>query len=232
MQDENFEIRDLRNQDWLWTSKNLLFHKDIDEKMYKVYSGLAAFANNQTQQAFPSIMTLVQKLHMGRNTVIRALQALEKGLFISVKKNKGTHNIYSLLEISDTSDAVPAEKTLQNTPVEIKVKPVDKTKNFFKGIQDLRDKTASKEGENTRLFLLNLTTKYPQASKGVIWEEIKKFERYWTEKNSTGTKERWQKETTFEVDRRLVTWFNKKNEFKKVDVISKFQAGKAMAIKK
>ena len=93
MPEENFEVRDLRNQEWLWTSKNLLFHKKIDEKMYKVYSGLAAFANNQTQQAFPSIQTLMQKLHMGRNTIIRALQKLEQGVFISVKRENGRNNI-------------------------------------------------------------------------------------------------------------------------------------------
>lgn len=224
MPDENFEIRDLRHQEWLWTSKNLLFHKSIDEKMYKVYSGLAAFANNNTQKAFPSILTLMQKLHMGRNTVIRALQQLEKGLFISVEREPGKSNVYSLLEVKEDSG--------KTERIKVDVIPENSTQAFFKGIRDLKNQIKSPEAENARAFLIRLKEKYPMASKEVIWKEIQKFESYWTEKNSTGTKERWQKQTVFEVDRRLVTWFIKKDEFKRVEIIGKFQAGKAMAIKK
>lgn len=48
------------------------------------------------------------------------------------------------------------------------------------------------------------------SSKGVdekiAREEVLKFISYWTELNSTGKKMRWEKEKTFEVKRRLVTW--------------------------
>lgn len=47
------------------------------------------------------------------------------------------------------------------------------------------------------------------ADESAITQEIAKFISYWTEKNSTGTKQRWQMEKTFEVRRRLVTWFGK-----------------------
>lgn len=43
--------------------------------------------------------------------------------------------------------------------------------------------------------------------------EILKFKSYWTEKNSTGTKTRWQLEKTFEVKKRLSTWFGKARDF-------------------
>ena len=36
--------------------------------------------------------------------------------------------------------------------------------------------------------------------------ERKKFYNYWTEKNKSGTKERWELEKTFDVDRRFATW--------------------------
>lgn len=99
IQTDTIEIRDLRQQDWLWTSKALLFSENIDGNTYKVYSGLAAYSDNKTQEAFPSIPTLARKLHMGRNTVIRALQKLEEAGFISVERQLGQHNIYSLLKI-------------------------------------------------------------------------------------------------------------------------------------
>ncbi len=38
--------------------------------------------------------------------------------------------------------------------------------------------------------------------------EILKFRNYWTELSRTGKKQRWEMEKTFEVDRRLQTWFS------------------------
>ena len=46
-------------------------------------------------------------------------------------------------------------------------------------------------------------------SEPVAREEVLKFISYWTELNSTGKKMRWEKEKTFEVKRRLVTWMGK-----------------------
>jgi hypothetical protein len=37
-------------------------------------------------------------------------------------------------------------------------------------------------------------------------DERKKFFNYWTEKNKSGTKERWELEKTFEVEKRFATW--------------------------
>lgn len=54
--------------------------------------------------------------------------------------------------------------------------------------------------------------KYWIEEKGVPLEiaraEFEKFCAYWTEKNKSGTKERWQLQSTFEVRRRLATWFS------------------------
>lgn len=211
---QTFEVRDLRQQDWVWTSKTFLFHPQVDEKMYKVYCGLAAYADNTTQQSYPGIDTLKDKLHMGRSTIIRAILLLEKKNFIEVERKLGEHNIYTLL-----NDGVPhidtPEDPQQDTPAEI-------TANFFKGIDDLRNKTESEEAIKTREFLCGLKEKYPGAEKSIIWSEIQKFERYWTELNSTGKKMKWQKQDTFQVDRRLVTWFAKKDQFKnKVEINNK-----------
>lgn len=48
--------------------------------------------------------------------------------------------------------------------------------------------------------------------------EIDKFVDYWTEPNPSGTKVRWQLEKTFDVKRRLKTWFNNFEKFNKNDV--------------
>lgn len=120
-----------------------------------------------------------------------------------------------LSEVRDTIDNIQVIDNIQKT----ENAPSILTKTFFKGVQDLRrsqnDKipVGSEEGKITQKFLKELQEKYPEAPKNVIWGEIQKFERYWTEKNKTGKKELWEMQKTFEVDRRLVTWFGRVKGF-------------------
>ena len=46
-------------------------------------------------------------------------------------------------------------------------------------------------------------------------QEVKKFVSYWTELNGSGKKQRWQMQKTFEVQKRLATWFGKVGSFNK-----------------
>ena len=45
--------------------------------------------------------------------------------------------------------------------------------------------------------------------KAVFWAQVKEFCAYWNELNGTGTRKRWEMQKTFEVGRRLTTWFNR-----------------------
>lgn len=100
--------------------------------------------------------------------------------------------------------------------------PKDRTKEFFKGVEDMQKKIEDKEFPETtemeklKKFLTGLMLKYPDVDKKSLWDEILKFQRYWTELNHTGNKERWQQQATFMVERRLVTWLGNKNSFKNV----------------
>lgn len=112
----------------------------------------------------------------------------------------------SLSEVMDTKD--------NKTILKERDTPSHTAKQFFKGIGDLMEKQSSDEATKVRSFLQETASYHPGVTKEVIWGEIKKFYLYWTEKNATGTKERWQKETTFQVERRLLTWFGKIRDFK------------------
>lgn len=61
--------------------------------------------------------------------------------------------------------------------------------------------------------------------KDVAINEVKKFHGYWTELNSTGKKQRWQSEKTFEIKRRLATWFSKVGNYSKRSQ-GKYEVGK------
>ena len=43
--------------------------------------------------------------------------------------------------------------------------------------------------------------------------EFAKFILYWTEPNKSGTRVRWEQESTFEIKRRLATWLNRSNTY-------------------
>lgn len=47
----------------------------------------------------------------------------------------------------------------------------------------------------------------------IVVREVVKFISYWTEKNKSGSKERYEMEKTFEVGKRLATWFMRVKEF-------------------
>ena len=47
----------------------------------------------------------------------------------------------------------------------------------------------------------------------ILDNELNKFNLYWTEPNKSGTKVRWEQQNTFDVRRRLVTWFSKIKDY-------------------
>jgi len=50
-----------------------------------------------------------------------------------------------------------------------------------------------------------------------VLSEVSKFFDYWTERNKSGTKQRWELEKTFEIGKRLKTWFNNAKNWQKRD---------------
>ncbi len=91
----------------------------------------------------------------------------------------------------------------------------DKETNTLKetNLTILRERTPSqimedfllKEDEQTKIAKL-VSEKY-KADYNFVLREIKKFIYYWTEPTRSGNKQRWQLEKTFELTRRLSTWF-------------------------
>lgn len=99
MTDERFEVRDQRGGDWFWTNKQVIFRKDLLLSDKLVYCGLACYANNQSQSAFPGQVRLKDDLGIGKNTLIRSLKKLETAGYIEVNRDRGRHNIYVLLRV-------------------------------------------------------------------------------------------------------------------------------------
>lgn len=158
-----------------------------------------------------------------------------RGVFIKVL-NYNTYQTIDNYKSTTQSTKKALEKHQRSTTIDKNVKnvknvqeestPSKNAKTFFKGVKDLMEKVESEEAESTKTFLRTLEQNYPQAQKGLIWSEIKKFYLYWTELNSTGRKERWEKQDAFQVDRRLVTWFGKIQQFKRSEINKDTKVGK------
>lgn len=63
----------------------------------------------------------------------------------------------------------------------------------------------SEEGKQHEVMALLVSKGIPEA---LAEREVRKFLAYWTELNKTGKKQRWELQKTFELRRRLATWFN------------------------
>lgn len=103
----------------------------------------------------------------------------------------------------------PVGKPTETAPKEETVKPLtpkDKALQFFEGVEALKNKQSVPWLQE---FLNAIAQKNNKVSKQAIWSEIVAFANYWTELTHTGTRQRWQCQKTFEVDRRLLTWFNR-----------------------
>lgn len=56
-------------------------------------------------------------------------------------------------------------------------------------------------------------------------ELLKAFSNYWTEKNKSGTKMRFEIQPTFEISKRLATWASKDKQFSKTEIPVKPEFG-------
>lgn len=77
--------------------------------------------------------------------------------------------------------------------------PFQEAKSFFEN---------EKKQEEIILFFLE-----KGANENAVRKEMKNFVLYWTEPNKIGTKQKWQLQQTFDVKRRLSTWFSRVKDF-------------------
>ena len=120
--DKVFEIRDDRNGGWYWVQKEVLSSDKLLPSDKLVYSGLAYFANNKTQQAYPTVRTIANLLKIAKSTVQLSIKKLVAYKLVGIEKVKTKHgrsNTYVLLKVSISGIVVPIVGTSQ------KVVPID-----------------------------------------------------------------------------------------------------------
>jgi hypothetical protein len=111
-----------------------------------------------------------------------------------------TNNNYNNNINNNTNNS--GEEILQEN--EVNVKPSEVMKSFINAV-----KNNTQEYKN---LLVELEKKKEIPVK-VAEIEIQKFIEYWTELNKSGKKQKWELQETFEVSRRLATWFRNFQKF-------------------
>lgn len=114
-------IRDNRKKGWFWTDNELidLYARHFGVHATAVYLCLCRHANNETQECFPSINMISEKLGISKSSVVRSLFILEKYDLISVLRTKEENgsplnNVYTLTSKNkwllppSTSGALPS----------------------------------------------------------------------------------------------------------------------------
>jgi len=115
---------------------------------------------------------------------------------------KRTHS-----ESKATAMQIKENKIKENKTIESMETPSTIANNFFTNV-DEQERISKEVSERYKTDILQ------------IKQEIYKFISYWTEPTKSGKLQRWQTQTTFEVGRRLSTWFNNAREFKQKSLIT------------
>lgn len=173
---------------------------------------------------------LAAKVKLSESKVERVLKYLEIEQQIEQRKT----NAFRLITIINYDDYQKSEQQSEQ-PVDNQWTTGEQPVNTNKNEKNYKnDKNEKKEGgetpptpketmqnffemvklKNDQYFLLiqkiSQSKKLPPEN---VRAELDKFINYWREKNPNGTKERWQMQKVFEIQRRLGTWFSRANNY-------------------
>ena len=129
-----------------------------------------------------------------RKDMYKETQYLDEKKRLQIKEN----GVYT--ELRDETVTKPLHRLGQDRLGQDRIErtPAQEAKDFFEGNTDeIFSEMQSKLSLNGDLLKV----------------EFQKFILYWTEKNKSGTKQRWEQQNTFEVKRRLATWLGKMKDY-------------------
>lgn len=157
--------------------------------------------------------------HWKVNNLIRK-DWYKETIYLEEKKQLSTKDNGSYTEL--VNETTP--KIQRNVSVSVKSRPrrLGKVRLGKERIQEREAEPAAPTPSQEALNFFSKGENYLKTlewlkGKGIeekaILSELNKFIVYWTEKNKTGLKQRWEMERTFEVRGRLATWLTRVREF-------------------
>lgn len=130
---------------------------------------------------------------------------------IKIRLNKANPTVGQLEESSEKVSGKLEESSETQSPIYIK-----KEKKLKKERNEEAQKSPIEEffknEEEQKALALSLAEKKKLTVEAAL-AEIQNFISYWTERTPDGKKQKWQLQKTFEVPRRLTTWFGNMGKF-------------------
>lgn len=238
-----FKIRDLRKKDQFKIDDKYLngYARVCKPVATAVYNSLCRHAEFHSQKAFPSQKLIAYQHNISVDTVSRAIKKLVEYNIVMIERErrggKFINYVYTLLDKSvwklihqpaKTGYGEPQgnDTTWQKTIV---VEKGTKDNKVYKDNKYINKENKEREkklspAEEMRLFLdekdyleriANLIVEKSGIQQDIVLRELYNFKSYWSELNKSGKKQRWELERTFELKRRLSTWFRNFNKFNK-----------------
>jgi len=224
-----FEVRDMRVKEKFQIDDAYLngYARKCGIYATGVYVSLCRHVN-KSQECWPSIKKISEELNISERQVIRAIRILEFYKIIFKKRiGKKVNNRYCLLNKSEWLDSESDMTDSHFTSDSQSLHQVTDSHFHSKDthIKDTHSKGKLTPSEEMKLFLEEdkiyflkvadfISEKY-KAPKEMVVEELTKFKSYWSEKNKSGTKQRWELQKTFELGRRIGTWLRNASQFNK-----------------
>ncbi len=201
--------------------------QSLDERVYGIIYWLTQLKGERCTASNP---VLAELCCTTAKTLGNSLTRLEEGRYITriyrdknKKIRKEIRPLIVFTRVSSTSGTKRKVPSTDGTVPSTDGTKVPSTDGQNNNIINNSNKEYSKTtpGEEAREFFTSENkqqemVKYLQ-EKGYLdaGKTIMEFMLYWTEKNKSGTKERWEMQRTFEIKRRMITWLNNDQKFNK-----------------
>jgi biotin operon repressor len=224
-----FEVRDMRVREKFQIDDAYLngYAKKCGIYATGVYVSLCRHVDKE-QKCWPSLKKIAEELGISEKQVGRSINSLEAyNIIVKIRKGKKLNNRYILLDKSEWTDS-PITKDSQSyhyrtdSPIHSKDTHIKDTHK--KGALSIEEKKLA-PAEEMNLFLeedkilFNRAVDYIAEKHGIektmVANELEKFKSYWSELNKSGKKQRWELQETFQLGRRIGTWFRNMDQFRK-----------------
>jgi len=235
-----FKVRDLRKKDQFKIDDKYLngYARVCGVNATLVYSSLCRHAEFYTQKAFPSQLRIAYQHGISVKRVRAGFKKLMEYNIITAKKErlkgKFANYAYYLLDKSEWvtigQNRPMVEPQVQNATRQntVTVKPptkdnkVSKDNKYILKDNKEKEKTVSPaeemrrflEGKELSFKLAELIIEKTGMPMDKVVRELNNFKGYWSELNKSGTKQRWELERTFQLQRRLSVWFRNAEKFR------------------
>ena len=214
---------------FLWVDYGIIDDRSITSSDKVVYVMLARFVGNDTQECYPSNKKLSETTGLTTRTIVNSIRHLEERGYVEVDRKSGKVNYYQLNRVGEKSSLVKNDNSTSEKRIQVPVKNKH-TNNTYNNntynnnigkMKKLKEKTTP--AEEMKLFLedkdffqrvVESVVEKIDASEEYVVGELKAFRAYWSELNKSGTKQRWEFQPTFQLNRRIATWLRNGAKFR------------------